>query len=163
MRRIRFKLCIAISGMISVLFSSSVAQAQTLSWEDVGTSLVCQCGCQSVLPACTHVECGSATAMKAEIKSMIAKGMDKNQIIQAFMLNYGEQVLAAPTKKGFNLTAWIAPFAALVVGAVVLFVVIRDWVKRSKEGYPKARVPVEIEKEDPYKRRLEEELKSWKA
>ena len=141
----------------------SAAKAQTLTWEDVGTSLVCQCGCQSVLPACTHIECGSAGPMKTEIREMIGRGMDKNQIIAAFMQNYGEQVLAAPTKKGFNLTAWIAPFVALIVGAIALFIVLRQWVRRSREAGSENKVMVAVEKEDPYKRRLEEELRRWKA
>lgn len=140
-----------------------VTYAQTLTWEDVGTSLVCQCGCQSVLPSCPHIECGSAPQMKADIKEMIGRGMDKNQIITAFMQNYGEQVLAAPTKKGFNLTAWIAPFVALIVGAIALFLTIRGWVTRSKLARPTREVKVRVENEDPYKKRLEEELRSWKA
>lgn len=150
--------------LISIFLFSPFSEAQAaLTVDDVGTSLVCQCGCQSVLPNCTHIECGSATQMKAEIKGMIGRGMNKDQIILAFMQNYGEQVLAAPTKKGFNLTAWIAPFVALIVGAVALFLVIREWVRRSKQAYPEAKVRVAIEKEDPYKRRLEEELRNWKA
>lgn len=158
----RILVILIISGVIFIL-STPLVQAQTLTWEGVGTSLVCQCGCQSVLPNCTHIECGSATQMKAEIKDMIGKGMNKDQIILAFMQNYGEQVLAAPTKKGFNLTAWIAPFVALIVGAAALFLVIREWVRRSKQAYPEAKVRVAVEKEDPYKRRLEEELRNWKA
>lgn len=149
--------------LLSFLIFFSVAHAQTLTWEDVGTSLVCQCGCQSVLPSCTHIECGSAPKMKAEINGMIGRGMDKNQIILAFQQNYGEQVLSSPTKKGFNLTAWIAPFVALIVGAIALLLVLREWVNRSKHKYPEAKVAEAIGKEDPYKRRLEEELRGWKA
>lgn len=163
MRRTGFQLGGIVLALLIFLTSFTIARAQTLTWEDVGTSLVCQCGCQSVLPACTHIECGSATQMKGEIKDMIGKGMDKNQIITAFMQNYGEQVLAAPTKKGFNLTAWIAPFVALIVGAIALFLVLRDWVKKSRLAYPEAGRAVAVEKEDPYKRRLEEELRNWKA
>lgn len=161
--RKRYQAGVIFLILFSFLSFFTASDAQALTLEDVGTSLVCQCGCQMVLTACTHIECGSAVPMKAEVKEMIAKGMDKDQIITAFMQKYGEQVLAAPTKKGFNLTAWIAPFVALIVGAIALFLVLRDWVKKSKLANPEARRTVAVEKEDPYKKRLEEELRNWKA
>ncbi len=146
-------------GVLSPLSSAQVV----LTVDDIGKSLVCQCGCNAVLPVCPHVECGVAPVMKAGIKDMIGKGMDKDQILQAFVKKYGEQVLSSPSKTGFNLTAWIAPFAALVVGAVALFWTARVWVKRSKESQPEAQAEPAVQKEDPYKKRMEEELRNWKA
>ena len=42
--------------------------------------------------------------------------MDRAQIIAIFRAQYGEKVLSAPTTQGFNLLAWVMPFAAIVAG-----------------------------------------------
>jgi len=161
--KVRFTIIIVLLlSSLFILFFLSSAQV-VLTVDDVGRNLVCQCGCNSVLPSCPHIECGVAPVMKAGIKDMIGRGMDKDQILQAFVKKYGEQVLSSPSKTGFNLTAWIAPFAALVVGAVALFWTARVWVKRSKESQPEAQAESAVQKEDPYKKRMEEELRNWKA
>ena len=62
-----------------------------------------------------------------------------------------------PAAEGFNLTAWIMPIVVLLLGAVVLGTVLRNWSRRHID--PAAgRVP-ETDAGDPYRRRLEKELR----
>lgn len=43
------------------------------------------------------------------------------------MQSYGPIVLAAPTKTGFDRTAWIIPFVFLVLGFALVIHVVRVW------------------------------------
>ena len=47
----------------------------------------------------------------SELRTDIAAGMTDEQILSAFVAKYGATVLAAPPAHGFDLVAWIAPFA----------------------------------------------------
>jgi len=71
---------------------------------------------------------------------------------------YGTAVLAAPPAQGFNLAAWLTPFAAAAGGLVLIALVLRRWSRRHAmapvEGAPiledpawRERVRREIEKE----------------
>lgn len=144
-----------------LLLFSGVAFAQNILVDDVATELVCQCGCGSVLNACVHQECASRTAMLASISQQISASKSKEEIIQGFVRQYGEQVLSAPTKKGFNLTAWITPFVALAAGALLLYSLLRLWVSRGKEPVVVASTPKAQANNDKYRQRLEQELEEF--
>ena len=54
--------------------------------------------------------------------------MSDKQILDSFAAKYGATVLAAPTTQGFDLVAWIAPFAVFAAprcSAPILLV--RHW------------------------------------
>lgn len=145
------------------LFSFTVVKAQgpvatTMRVDEISSQLVCQCGCGSVLNNCVHQECMSRSEMRTSITGQLAQGKSNGQIVQAFVQVYGEKVLAEPPKKGFNLTAWIAPFVGLLVGAWLIFLLLRAWVSRGKVAVTSdALVPAPVR--DEYRRRVEKELK----
>ena len=103
-----------------ILFSVSPARADSATVGDISKELICQCDCTMVLNNCSHAECGSREAMTALIEQKLAQGQSKEELIQFSVAQYGEQVLATPPKRGFNLTAWITPFAAILFGHVVM-------------------------------------------
>ena len=78
-----------------------------------------------------------ARRMTADIGRRIAAGQSKNQIEDALVAEFGQQILAAPPKKGFNLLAWILPFVALFGGALILGVLAWRW-SRNREPRPPA-------------------------
>ncbi|MBI2853161.1 MAG: cytochrome c-type biogenesis protein CcmH [Chloroflexi bacterium] len=148
------KLCgIALAGVLVMLTPAVTVYAATK--DDIAKELICQCGCTLLLSNCNHIECMSRDSMLTLIDQKLAQGQTQEQIIQFFVNDYGEQVLASPPKRGFNLTAWIAPFAAILLGGVVIFFAIRKWVRRSE--LPPATV-IAAEEEDTYRQRLEKEL-----
>tara|TARA_B100000315_G_C14478111_1_gene541586 strand:+ start:781 stop:990 length:210 start_codon:yes stop_codon:yes gene_type:complete len=53
-------------------------------------------------------------------------------IIHPYLERYGEKALSAPTKKGFNLTAWVTPFFAIIVGSAGIRSVVSRWVSLRK-------------------------------
>ncbi len=136
------------------------ARASAAAVSDVSSQVICQCGCTLVLENCTHEECHSRDNMTALIAQQLEQGKSEEEIVQLFVTQYGEQVLASPPKKGFNLTAWILPFASILFGAAVIYVLIRKWV-RTGQYSPVAVKPEADESDADYERRLEAELKSF--
>src|SRR5665213_4561617 len=61
------------------------------------------------------------------VMGLVAGGYGPQEILAAFRHAYGERVLMSPVKEGFNWVGYIAPFAALGTGALVLFTLIRHW------------------------------------
>ncbi|MEI4861583.1 cytochrome c-type biogenesis protein CcmH, partial [Klebsiella pneumoniae] len=69
--------------------------------------------------------------MLQEVDQQAAKGENDEQIVQAFVQEYGTTVYAEPPKSGFSLVAWVMPTAYLVLGALVVIFVISRWVTKN--------------------------------
>jgi cytochrome c-type biogenesis protein CcmH len=118
--------------------------------DQVEKHLRCQCGCTLDVYTCrtTDFACEVSPAMHRDIIALIDGGYGPQEIIDAFVGSYGEKVLMAPTKSGFNLVGWGMPFGALIVGGGLLAVLLRRWRRRgeidaaTRSGYRgPARVP----------------------
>lgn len=148
----------AILLVLFIFLLPAPAGATTVS--DVSSQVICQCGCTLVLENCTHEECHSRDNMTALIAQQLDQGKSGEEIVQLFVTRYGEQVLASPPKKGFNLTAWVLPFASILFGAAVIYILIRKWV-RTGQYSPVAVKTGDDESDADYERRLEAELKAF--
>jgi cytochrome c-type biogenesis protein CcmH len=108
-----------------LLACSSPAAADPSPQEAIEESLMCYCGCADLtVRVCT---CGTAASMRQEIATHLAGGASVEEVLASFVARHGEKILSAPTKEGFNLLAWIMPFAVLLVATAALIVVIRRW------------------------------------
>jgi cytochrome c-type biogenesis protein CcmH len=89
----------------------------------------CQCGCTLDVYTCrtTDFSCQVSPSMHRDIMSLVSGGYSAQEIIDAFVGVYGERVLMAPRASGFNLLGWIAPFAVLGGGAVLVAALLRSW------------------------------------
>ncbi len=127
---------ILIAVALLFAFTALPALAET-DFDTIQASLMCQCGCTMVVNSC---DCGTAEQMRGEIRDMLGKGKSIQQVLDYYVGKYGEKVLAAPTKQGFNLTAYITPFAGIVVAGSSVYLVLRQWVFRGRkpgmEGTP---------------------------
>lgn len=132
--------------------------ARALTVSEVARELSCRCGCGMTVDGCNHTNCPFSIPARKSIDEKIASGMSKEAIMRTFVAQYGEQVLAAPTKKGFNLTAWILPFVMLIVGGGIVRAVIRRWTRA--EAQPAHEQERLSEAEDAeYRDKVERELK----
>ncbi len=99
-----------------------------------------------------------ADRMRAFISARIAAGDSKQEIKDALVAEFGQAVLAAPPKEGFNLLAWLLPLALLAGGAIAVALMARRW--RLSDKLSQSRVaPLEPEAE----RRLDDELRAFDA
>jgi len=99
-----------------------------------------------------------AEQIKCEIKMMIDKGMTKQQIIDFYVRQYGEKILASPPKAGFGLTAYLVPLTFLLLTTAFVVLIARRWVIEGKPSYQPL-FPKQEDKE--MEKRLEEELKRF--
>jgi cytochrome c-type biogenesis protein CcmH len=92
----------------------------------------CQCGCTLDVYICrtTDFSCQVSPAMHRDIISLVEGGYDAKEIIDSFVTTYGEKVLMAPKREGFNLAGYLVPFAALGAGAIALTAVLRGMSRR---------------------------------
>ena len=101
--------------------------------DDLERRIACQCGCTLDIYTCrtTDFSCQVSPAMHADVNALVAGGYSAQEIIDAFNVTYGEQVLMAPKREGFNLVGYFMPFAALATGAAVVAVLLRKWSRRA--------------------------------
>ena len=109
---------------------------------DLGHRLMCACGCHQILLECNHVGCSYSDRMRAELVAAVDRGDNDDLTLQSFVQKYGPTVLAAPTKTGFDRVAWIAPYAALVLGLGLVTFIVRAWRSRPLLLPADAPVPV---------------------
>lgn len=110
----------------------ALAADAAVSFAAIEESLTCQCGCGLTVRSCNHIQCPSALPLRDEIREQIAKGLDQRAILAYFAVKYGEKILSSPTTRGFNLTAWIAPFAVVGTGTVFVVLTLLRWKRRER-------------------------------
>ncbi len=116
----------ALALAVAVCFSLGATDAST-RFNDLGHKMMCTCSCAQMLGECNHVGCPESGRMREELSTDIASGMSDKQILSTFAAKYGATVLAAPTTEGFNLVAWIAPFAVFAAALLGTILLIRHW------------------------------------
>ncbi len=118
--------------MALVLAVAAVPAMAASQMDNLENELMCNCkdNCGKVLINCT---CDHSKKMRKELKAQLDSGLTVKQIVQVYVNEHGETILSAPTKSGFNLSAWITPFVALVIGGVGVRTVLRKWIKPSVE------------------------------
>jgi cytochrome c-type biogenesis protein CcmH len=93
--------------------------------------------------------------MLAEMGKLVDEGKSDDYVVEYYVDKYGSTVLSAPPASGFNLTAWIMPFAALGVGMLVAIY----FARRFRAKWAGAKEPtVDL---TPYQQKVEEELKTF--
>lgn len=123
-------------GLLLALSAPTVARAATIS--DVSGKIICQCGCGAVLDQCPHQDCGWGVPAKEFIKDQMAAGKTPDELLRYYVSQYGQKVLASPTKTGFNITAWVTPFAVLIAGGLGIYYLVRMWAQQSELLEPAA-------------------------
>jgi cytochrome c-type biogenesis protein CcmH len=154
--------CLLAAGSIAILFAAitvaTFASSSKTSLQEVSEGLTCQCGCGLTVANCNHPQCEFSVPTRRQIEAMIAQGMGLEQIIGFFRAKYGEKILSAPTREGFNLLAWIIPFAAVFAGCFIIVGAVSRWrANQVMEAEASANGPVPYDPE--LKDRLEQELR----
>jgi cytochrome c-type biogenesis protein CcmH/NrfF len=116
----------AILLSVAVCFSMGASDAGS-RFNDLGHRLMCTCGCAQLLGECNHVGCTESGRERNELTAAIASGISDQEVLASFSAKYGATVLAAPTTHGFDLVAWIAPFAVFAAAMLGTILLIRHW------------------------------------
>lgn len=122
------------------------ARAQeTARTKAVSQRLMCVCGCNQILGACNHVGCSYSHGMIQEVDERVARNESDDLILQDFVQEYSQTVLAEPPAKGFGSVAWIMPTVVPFVSLFLLWEVVRRWRQRAAvAGASGPKVPAEL-------------------
>lgn len=129
-------LIVAVAVGLSLGASDSSAR-----YDHLNHQLMCSCGCGQVLGECNHVGCPDSPVQLAELRTAMTAGLTDKQILDSFASKYGMTVLAAPTKEGFNLVAWIAPFAVFAAALLGTIFLVRHWNVGKAQAVASASTP----------------------
>jgi cytochrome c-type biogenesis protein CcmH/NrfF len=116
----------ALALAVAVCFSLGATDAGTRA-NKLGHQLMCTCGCAQLLGECDHAGCSSRAEELGVLTDSIAGGSSDKEILANFATKYGATVLAAPTTHGFDLVAWIAPFAVFAAAMLGTILLVRHW------------------------------------
>ncbi|RMH43872.1 MAG: hypothetical protein D6689_03865 [Deltaproteobacteria bacterium] len=131
--------------------------------KDIG----CMCGGCNKEPI-HDCKCGYAAQMRAEVLAAL-RGRDLSteeaqrrayeEVRDAFIAKYGQEVLTLPIDEGFNRLAWALPFA-LIGGSLALIVGVgRYWVRRGRRDWAvSVAAAQQVDLDDEAADRLDEEL-----
>ena len=151
---------------IAIMLQAMPVRAQTAEEKklaelsDIRRELACYCSCSLTVEDCLRsMRCSESAKLSEEVMTMFDAGKNKADILHAMVAKYSETILSAPTKKGFNLAAWILPFAMIGIGGIAAAMVIRKWRSQSSPVTVLPSANVTSETADPYARQVEDELK----
>lgn len=123
MKAVNIKLIFLLIILILPL-CNSVAENKVY---DISNELMCPvCQGQTVAESNSQL----ALSMKEVVRIKVSEGKSKEEILDYFILQYGDTILAKPPIRGFNLLLWILPPGILVLS--ILLWVIR--VKRNNKN-----------------------------
>ncbi len=109
-----------------------------LQRDELERGLKCACPCKLDVFTCrtTDFQCGISPAMHSDVVRLIEGGYSGDEIVAAFTTVYGEQVLMAPVKEGFNIAGYVVPFITVGVGATMLVSLLRRWQRETEATAP---------------------------
>jgi cytochrome c-type biogenesis protein CcmH len=104
-------------------------------------------------------ESPQAQREKVFIARLVAEGRTKQQVKDALVAQYGPEVLALPEAKGFDLSAYLVPIAALLVAIVALALSVARW--RRADDSPPPSDPPRARSKDEDAARLEADIERY--
>ena len=123
-------------ALAAIAPAASAAQQVTLA--EIEREVMCPV-CGTLLQL---AEAPQAQREKAFIARLIEEGKSEQQVKDALVAEYGEEVLALPEGKGFNLSAYLVPIIALLLAAVALAIGVMRWRRAGgRDGPPNRNGP----------------------
>lgn len=139
---IRIVLLALVLAAVPALAQPPATNVEDPRLYEVASELRCVV-CQNLSVADSPSE--MAQQMRGIVRERLAAGDSPEQVIQYFVDKYGEWILLAPRRHGFNWVVWLAPYVAVAVGLVIFAVVVRRWTRRRARVASGAAAPVAVD------------------
>lgn len=141
---------------------SAATTHDTVALNAIRNELACYCGCGMTVQGCLGgMVCSESRALSQQVIELSAAGKSRPEILQAMVAKYGEHILAAPTKEGFNLVVWGGPFVILLAGLGVIAWLVVRWRRTSPAMVAQVNAP-NPGKSDGYDDRFEQEFEQFR-
>jgi cytochrome c-type biogenesis protein CcmH/NrfF len=100
-------------------------------YQAIEKRLKCTCGCGLDIYTCrtTDFNCTYSPNLHRQVVALAEQGKSAQEIIDAFVAQYGEQALMAPPKRGFNLAGYFVPSLVVLVAAGFLIRALQRWTR----------------------------------
>jgi cytochrome c-type biogenesis protein CcmH len=125
-------------GACLALALASIAAGPTVSVAATPQTSVSEISSEVMCPVCGTLlelaEAPQAKRQKVFIARLVAEGRSKQQIKDALVVEYGEEVLAVPRGSGFDLSAYLVPIVAFLIAAVALAVGVLRWRRAGRSA-----------------------------
>ncbi|MBI3361496.1 MAG: cytochrome c-type biogenesis protein CcmH [Chloroflexi bacterium] len=157
------RLFLSILTLAASLLAVAVVYAQdggtTYPTDDdvnrVAKQLYCPVCPNTPLDVCETKACQD---WRAQIKDQLAQGWTDDQVIEYFVAQYGERVLAEPRRSGFTSFVWLLPVLSVAIGLVVVVQILRGWKTKRPAPVP-AQSTLSPDLPPEVRERLERELR----
>jgi cytochrome c-type biogenesis protein CcmH len=144
----RFKSSLLVFVAAVAALAQTASEKPNVDVRRVGSRLQCQCGCKDSVATCSMLECHFSKPAKERIAQMQSVGMSDDQIVQAFVRDYGAAIYLSPP----NAFGWIVPYASVGLGIVVILLFIRKYKAKPMTDLGP------IEPEDPELAKYQEQI-----
>lgn len=144
-----------VAVVLALVFAIPAAAADRPSAADLEAELVCPV-CKTTLD---QSDAPVARRMKAIVRQRLAEGASAGEIKAELADQFGDAVLAAPPKRGFDLLAWLLPLGGVALGALALGYLAVVWSRREAAEGRVAEAVLDPELE----RRIDDELERLEA
>jgi len=151
-RRAAHARAMALGMLLLVVSAADAAPVSEQTVHDVAAELRCVV-CQNLSVADSPSE--MASQMRAIVRERLEAGETPAQVREYFVERYGEWILLAPRRTGFNLLVWGFPPTAMAVGFTVVALLLRRWTRRRRGRA--APPPVDAAMSERIRRELETE------
>jgi cytochrome c-type biogenesis protein CcmH len=142
------------------LAAPAAASEQHPTLPELERELICPTCHESLAASSSPI----ADRMRTFIRARIAAGDTKGEIKAKLVDQFGESVLAAPPKSGFNLLAWVLPLAGIVLTAGIVGVLAYRWSRaRKAESSADRSANGHLRLDPELERRVDEELARFDA
>jgi cytochrome c-type biogenesis protein CcmH len=128
---------VLLLGSVSAM-PTALAQ-QNPHAKKLANGMKCMCGgCEDSAGQCSHPggsfsgPCETARGMQKDLDDRVAKNQSDDDIMAAYVTQYGPTVLVEPPKKGFDLLAWVMPVLLPILALIAVWFVVRNWRKKAQ-------------------------------
>jgi cytochrome c-type biogenesis protein CcmH/NrfF len=142
---------LALLAILALAAAAAASAAERVEITDLEDEVMCPV-CGTLLEL---TQAPQAQRERAFIARMIDSGAGKEEIKDALVAEYGEEVLAVPRGSGFQLSAYLVPAIAFAAAALALALGLWRW-RRNSRTRPPGQAPRGPEGEDA--RRLDADL-----
>jgi cytochrome c-type biogenesis protein CcmH/NrfF len=116
-------LFLLVAASAATIWAQTEAQIESDEVKRVGTHISCQCGAcnENINCMMSAGQCHFCKPARTQIYKMQTQGMTDAQIIQAFIVEYGEKIFRHDPNSYF----WLVPYISLGLGGVAIVFVLR--------------------------------------
>ncbi|HBG74707.1 MAG: hypothetical protein A2X25_11790 [Chloroflexi bacterium GWB2_49_20] len=135
------KLILALLVTLASLYLATLVYAQGTTpgyptdndVNQIAKKLYCPVCPNTPLDVCETQACKD---WRGQIRDQLSEGWTEQQVIDYFVAQYGERVLAEPQRKGFTSLVWLFPVIAALLGLWISYEILKGWRAKKQVTIP---------------------------